>query len=82
MCVLPGALIFLREPKKLRSKQTRVRTSAITCGDNGQRKNDRERGLAFGLERMCEGLMGKYRCVALCKRQQQKRIYSAGDRGK
>ena len=54
LCVLPDALIFLREPKKLRSKQTQVRTSAITCGDNVQlqRKNDLEQGLAFGLERI------------------------------
>ena len=80
LCVLPGALIFLREPKKLRSKHTRVRNApnAITCGDNGQlqRKNG---VLHLDWKELCEGLMGKYRCLALCKRQQQKRIYLAGE---
>ena len=71
----PAHLSFCGNPRS--SGQNKA--STITCGDNGQRKNDLERGLAFGLERMCEGLMGKYRCAALCKRQQQQRIHLAGE---
>ena len=70
----PAHLSFCGNPRS--SGQNKP--CAITCGDNGQlqRKNG---VLHLDWKELCEGLMGKYRCLALCKRQQQKRIYLAGE---